>query len=292
MVFTTVSDMATRALAVLGQGLVPVETPIVRADDTGLTRGDGVFETVHVRNGEPWQLDEHLARMANSARSLGIPLPAADELRALVGTVLADAADDEEAAVKLVCTRGPETGQAEPPTVFATLFDVSPAQKRGRREGVSVATVSLGVPADLREGAPWLLGGAKTLSYAVNMAALRYAASVGADDAVFVSTEGMVLEAPTSTVVWAVDGALRTVPVDTGILAGTTVTYLLDRAGELGLRAERARVHVDELVDADEVWLCSSVRGAARVTALDGKPLGERGLTVGVQRILGFPSGG
>jgi 4-amino-4-deoxychorismate lyase len=281
--------MATRALAVLGRGLVPVDTPIVRADDAGLSRGDGVFETVHARYGKPWQLDEHLTRMASSARILGIELPPADELAALVESVLVDAAEDEEAAVKIVCTRGPETGRPEAPTVFATMFDVSPAQRRGRRDGVSVVTVSLGVPADVRSGAPWLLGGAKTLSYAVNMAALRYATAAGADDAVLVSTEGTVLEAPTATVVWAADGALRTVPVDTGILPGTTVNFLLDRAGELGLRAERVRVHVDELVEADEVWLCSSVRGAARVTSLDGTPLPERGLTAGVQRILGFP---
>ncbi|WP_035858490.1 aminotransferase class IV [Cryptosporangium arvum] len=281
--------MTTRALALLGRGPVPVETPIARADDAGLTRGDGIFETVHVRYGKPWQLDEHLARMAGSARTLGIALPPAGELAALIDDVLVDAVEDAEVAVKIVCTRGPDTGQAEPPTVFATMFDVSPAQLRGRREGVSVVSISLGVPADARNTAPWLLGGAKTLSYAVNMAALRHAASVGADDAILVSTEGEVLEAPTATVVWAADGALRTVPVDTGILAGTTASFLLERAGELGLRAEHARVRVDELAAADEVWLCSSVRGAARVTTLDGKPLGERGFTEGVQRILGFP---
>ncbi|GAA0231390.1 aminotransferase class IV [Cryptosporangium japonicum] len=281
--------MTTRALAVLGRGRVPVETPIARADDAGLTRGDGIFETVHVRYGKPWQLDEHLARMAGSARTLGIALPPADELAALIDDVLVDAVEDAEVAVKVVCTRGADTGQVEPPTVFATMFDVSPAQLRGRREGVAVVSVSLGVPADARNTAPWLLGGAKTLSYAVNMAALRHAASLGADDAVLVSTEGFVLEAPTATVVWVADGALRTVPVDTGILAGTTANFLLDRAGELGLRAEHTRVHVDELKAADEVWLCSSVRGAARVTTLDGEPLGERGFTEGVQRILGFP---
>ena len=281
--------MTTRALALLGRGLVPLDLPIARADDAGLTRGDGIFETVHVRYGKPWQLDEHLVRMARSAKTLGIALPPAAELAALVDSVLVDATEDAEVAVKIVCTRGPDTGQPEPPTVFATMFDVSPAQLRGRREGVSVVSISLGVPADARNSAPWLLGGAKTLSYAVNMAALRHAVSVGADDAILVSTEGIVLEAPTATVVWAVDGALWTVPVDTGILAGTTASFLLDRAGELGLRAEHARVQVGELVEADEVWLCSSVRGAARVAALDGKPLNECGLTAEVQRILGFP---
>ncbi|MFI5958192.1 aminotransferase class IV [Cryptosporangium sp. NPDC051539] len=279
--------MANRALAVLGRGILPVETPIARADDAGLTRGDGVFETIHVRYGKPWQLDEHLARMAGSGRILGIDLPPAAELAALVDEVLVDAAADEEVAVKIVCTRGPE-GQ-DRPTVFATMFDVAPAQRQGRRDGIAVVSVTLGVPADVRSGAPWLLGGAKTLSYAVNMAALRYAATAGADDALLVSVEGTVLEAPTANVVWAADGALRTIPVDTGILAGTTVNYLLDRAGELGLRAERARISLDDLYAADEAWLCSSVRGAARITSLDGKPIGEKGLTEGVQRLLGFP---
>ena len=281
--------MANRALAVLGRGLIPVDTPIARADDAGLTRGDGVFETIHCRFGRPWQLEEHLERMAGSARILQLQLPPAAELTELVHTVLADAVDDDEVGVKVVCTRGPETGQPEPPTVFAAMFDVSPAQRAGRRDGVKVATVTLGVPADVRAGAPWLLGGAKTLSYAVNVAVLRWADAQGADDALMLSVEGTVLEAPTATVVWAADGALRTTSVDTGILAGTTVNYLLDRAGELGLKPERTRANLDDLYAADEVWLCSSVRGAARITMLDGKPLGERGLTAGVQRILGFP---
>lgn len=289
IVFTTVFGMAIRALAVLGRGPLPVDTPVARADDAGLTRGDGIFETLHVRYGKPWQLEEHLTRMAASARLLDLPLPSAAELTTLIESVLADATGDEEVAVKVVCTRGPDAGPSEPPTVFATMFDVSPAQRRGRHEGVTVVSVSLGVPADLRSTSPWLLGGAKTLSYAVNMAALRHATAVGADDAIFVSTEGSVLESPTATVVWAADGALRTVPADTGILAGTTANFLLDRAGELGMRAERTRVHVDELALADEVWLCSSVRGAARVTVLDGKPLNESGLTAAVQQILGFP---
>ncbi|WP_170324002.1 aminotransferase class IV [Cryptosporangium phraense] len=280
--------MANRALAVLGRGVLPVDTPIARADDAGLTRGDGMFETIHVRYGTPWQLDEHLARMEGSARILGIDLPPAAALAELVDQVLTDAHDDEEVAVKVVCTRGPEG--ADEPTVFATMFDVSPAQRAGRRDGIAVVSVTLGVSADVRAGAPWLLGGAKTLSYAVNMAALRHAAAAGADDALLVSSEGSVLEAPTATVVWAAGGALCTVPVDTGILAGTTVNYLLDRAGELGLSADRRRIQLDDLYAADEAWLCSSVRGAARIVQLDGKPIGEKGLTPGVQELLGFPS--
>ena len=53
-------------MAVLGRGVVPADTPILRADDLGALRGDGIFETMHVRRGHAWLLDEHLARMARS----------------------------------------------------------------------------------------------------------------------------------------------------------------------------------------------------------------------------------
>ena len=100
-----------------------------------------------------------------------------------------------------------------PPTALALLVSPVPAETvRQRTDGISVVSLGLGVPADFRRAAPWLLGGAKTLSYAVNMAALRHAHALGADDVVFTSLEGQVLEGPTSTVVWAAGGALHTPP--------------------------------------------------------------------------------
>ena len=59
--------MTNRVVAVLGRGVVPAETLVLRADDLGVLRGDGIFETMHVRGGRVWLLDEHLARMAASA---------------------------------------------------------------------------------------------------------------------------------------------------------------------------------------------------------------------------------
>src|SRR5439155_25789122 len=73
----------TRVLAVLGAGVVPADTPILRADDLGALRGDGIFETLHVRHGTPWLLDEHLKRMSASAVRMAIPLPGRDALAAL-----------------------------------------------------------------------------------------------------------------------------------------------------------------------------------------------------------------
>lgn len=282
--------MDYRALAVLGRGLVPVDTPLLRADDQGLTRGDGVFETLHVRAGQPWLLGPHLARLAASAAALDLALPPAEALAALVREVVAGSPPQEEAGVKLVCTRGPETGGG-PPTVFALLFAVPDALRRQRRDGVRVRTASLGVAADARSGAPWLLPGVKSLSYAVNMAVQRWAVAQGCDDALLLAVDGQVLEGPTSTAVWATDdGVLCTVPTDTGILAGTTAAHLLDHAADLGLRADRQRATVPDLVAARAVWLCSAVRGAAPVRAVDGVALrSDPGIAAGVRGLLGFP---
>ena len=107
-------------LAVLGRGLLPADTPFIRADDLGLTRGDGIFETIHVRHGKPWMLDEHLARMARSAVRMDLALP---DLRELAELACEPWPVDQEGALKLVCTRGPDG--TDEVTCYATLTPVS-----------------------------------------------------------------------------------------------------------------------------------------------------------------------
>jgi 4-amino-4-deoxychorismate lyase len=278
-----------RVLVLPGVGVVPADTPFLRADDLGVQRGDGMFETIHVRGGEPFQLGAHLDRMARSAARLGIAPPARAELEELAGQACAAWPAGEEGALRLVCTRGPESGG--PPTFYATLAPVPAGHRAARSTGVSVLTASLGVPAFARPAAPWLLGGAKTLSYAVNMASLRWAAERGADDVLWVSVDGYALEAPTATLVWLAEGVLCTVPAETtGILAGTTAAYLLAHAGELGLRAEERLVRPAELGGVDGVWLASSVRGLAEVRSLDGVLLGPSVETARLQKLLGYPT--
>ena len=276
----------SRVLALLGAGVVPAETPVLRADDLGVLRGDGVFETLHVRDGAPWLLDEHLARMRRSAEHMALPLPAADELAGLARQACAAWPAGVAGALRLVCTRGPEDGG--PPTVFATVSEVTEASRRARAEGIAVVTATLGVSAGVRPGSPWLLGGAKTLSYAANMSSQRWAAERNAQDMLWVSVDGYALEAPTSTLVWLADGALCTVPpADTGVLAGTTAAWLLDHAAEVGLRAERRMVRPAELHLVDGVWLASSVRGLVEVRTLDGVDLITLPETARLQKLLG-----
>lgn len=280
--------MEPRVLAVLGRGVVPLDTPLLRADDLGVTRGDGVFETINVREGRAWLLDKHLARLAASAGRLALELPPPAALEDLAAAALEAWPAGREGALKLVCTRGPEDESASP-TVYALVFPVGIPALRQRRQGIRVLTAPLGIAADARTAAPWLLGDVKSLSYAVNMAARRWAEDHGADDALFVSTEGLVLEGPTSSVAWVTEGTLCTVPDDTGILPGITVGYLLDHADELALASARRNATVADLLAADGVWFCSSIRGLAQVVELDGKPLGDAGLTPALRAVLGYP---
>jgi 4-amino-4-deoxychorismate lyase len=283
-----VERVSTQRVAVWRDGevvTVAADEPVVTAFDQGLGRGDGVFESVLVTGGRTPHLDAHLARLHHSARITGLTDPGEDAVRALVAALVADWPADVDGACRVFLTRG--LGEGAPPTLLALLSAVPAETLRQRHQGIAVVTLSLGIPADFRASAPWLLGGAKTLSYAVNMAAQRHAHAVGADDVVFTSLEGRLLEGPTSTVVWAAGGRLHTPPMETGILAGTTQARLFARAEEDGWPTSVTAGTVEDLRAADAVWLLSGIRGAARVTRLDGAGCADAGLTRRVQELLG-----
>jgi 4-amino-4-deoxychorismate lyase len=280
-----------RILGVLGAGLTDPTSPVLRADDLGVLRGDGCFETIRVSDaaaGVLDSLDEHLARLARSAARLDLPAPNPAAWRELVGEVLAGWGQPGEAVLRLVLTRGPEgTGQ---PTGYAMLSPLAPHIARHRRDGVRVVTLSRGLPSDATVEAPWLLGGVKTLSYAVNMAALRHAQSVGADDAIFVSTDGLVLESPNANVLWSAGGTLHTPPPEPlGLLDGTTVRRLFGRLAAAGPPVRIGTGTVADLHAADGVWLVSSVRLVVEVIEIDGLP---RRAPAELTRLLRTAAGG
>ena len=231
--------------------------PLLRADDLGVLRGESVFETLRVAGGRPAFVDAHLSRLHRSAARLDLAVPPLD---GLVDAAVA-AWPRADGVLRVVVTKG---GAA-----YALLTPV-PAAVVAQRSGVSAVVLTLGVPAALRSASPWLLGGVKSTSYAVNMAALREAAARGAQDVVFSSLDSEVLEGATSTCAWVTDGVLVTPPpAEVAILPGTTADVALSL---LDVPSQVRRGTVQELRDADEVLLLSSVRGIAPVVALDGVP--------------------
>ncbi|MEH1102409.1 aminotransferase class IV [Micromonospora sp. CPCC 205561] len=280
--------MVASRIAVPGRGLVPPGEPVLRGDDRGVLHGDGLFETMHLRDGRPWLRDAHLARLARAAAAVELPLPAAEVLVELLETVSAGWPAEVEGALRLVCTRGPEGGGT--PTVYATLGEVPAAARAARRDGIAVATLPLGVAARVRAELDWLPAGVKSTSYAASTAARRWAARVGVDDALWVSTDGYALEGPTANLVWLTGETLCAVPAaETGILPGVTAAWLLAHAADLGLRADERLVTPAGLRTADGAWLTSSVRGLAEIRTLDAVPLRRSPHTPALRALLAFP---
>lgn len=294
-------------------GLVGVDEPVVTADDLGLTRGDGCFEGLRlVADGsgaaEVPNLGAHLARMQRSARSLDLPddpAPwaqlldlAAQEWAARSAGAGSGQAAAPEAAVKLSMTRGLPQAAGAPaqPTVVVTVSAVDGASLAARRDGVRVASMTRGYGPEAFAAAPWLLGGVKTLSYAVHTAAQREAVRRGADDALFTAADGSLLEGPTSAVLWvpgeAAGGAraLRTVaPGANGILGSTSQQLLFQRARRDGWDVAETTGTLADLRAARAVLLTSAVRGPVAVRELDGEPLAvDAGLVAELQGLAGF----
>jgi len=275
-------------VALLDGTLLGSETPLLRPDDLGVLRGEGVFETTLVVDGVPRDLDDHLARLAVSAEMTGMVLPAPDFWRKAVDALIGGWVGDRQMVTRLVASRGPES--AIEPVCYVLGAALSPVSIRQRTEGVRVLLLDRGFTAQAARAAPWLLAGAKTLSYGVNMAALRYAATNNADDVIFVGSDGAVLEAPTASVVLARDRTLITPPLD-GILDGITVRRLFRAARDAGWSTRSAVLTGEELLAADGVWLASSARLLAPVVSIDAVALPSSGLTAELAALLDMPAG-
>ena len=240
------------AVAVAGRGLVDPHGPVFAADDEALLRGRSVFETARVYGGRPFLLDEHLARFARSAERVRLASPDAAECVRLAELVIG-ACDETELGLRLYWTGT---------TLVATASSVDLELENVRARGLRLAVV------------PWstgVLASAKSTSYAENMAAQDAAIAAGADDALLVAADGTVLEAPTANVWWREGERLLTPSLDLPILAGVTRALLLELARE---ETVEGVFPLSRLLDADEVFVCSSIREVMPVTAVDGKEFG------------------
>lgn len=265
------------AAAVSGRGVVELSEAVVAADDEGFGRGRAAFETLRVYGGRPFRLDEHLARLVGSAERLGLPEPDVAELRTLAGQALA-AAGLPDAALRIYWTPGaPGAGPSGIVLVSRVPGWIEGARARGQR------LVSLPFP---RRSSPWLLPGAKSVSYATHAAAEAEAKRRGADDAVLVDLDGTVLEGTVTNVWWREGEVLLTPELELGILAGETRATLIGLAAEVGFRVETGSYPLGRLLAADEALTSSSVREVMPVVSVDGREYASRDAADALQRAL------
>ena len=259
------SPSGPTSLASLDGDIMPVGEAMIPITDEGLVRGDGVFEVIRVYAGVPYAFDEHLARMERSAANLRLPVDL-ESVRADANRLLAHAgAGPDHDLLRIMVTRGGRrlmmTERLPPQADEMRLMSVTYAPTR-------------------------ILDGIKSLSYAANMLASRLAREQGFDEALLVTPHGRVLEAPTSSIFWVKDGVLLTPPLDEHILASITRALIIDVTGA----AERTCT-LEELYDADEVFLASTTREVQTVVAVDDRaftgptPVSDRTRATATERI-------
>ena len=269
--------MSLLALAVTGRGLVDPDVPVLHADDEALLRGRAAVETLRVYGGRPVRLEAHRDRLDASSARIGLaPLPHG-ELTALADAVLA-AAGQSDVVLRFLWTAGREGGS---PVGLALVSTIPAWIEDARTTGIRLVSL-LGARAEV----PWLLGGVKSTSYAVNMAAEAEAKRRGTDDAVFVDHDGVVLEGPVSNIWWRRGTTLLTPSLGLGILAGVTRAVLLELAPQLGYELEEGTFTLADLAAADEAFTSSSVREVLPVSEVDGAPIPLGDAAPGLQAAL------
>jgi len=256
--------------AVWFNGQFAGETLLLDAHDRGFLLGDGVFETVAVINHKPLWLDEHVQRMAHAATELGLPFSAEGLFAGLTEVLKKREAQCE--VLRITLSRGKAArglaGDGTSPSLLITLDEFA-AKSLFQSCRLKVSQVRR------NEFAP--SSRLKTLSYIDGIAAAREVASE-ADDALMLNTSGHVASATVANIFALHGDALITPSLDQGILPGITRRILLDQAQKLGLRPIERAVPLEDLVRADAVFLCNSLRFIMPVTTLNGEPLGKGSL--------------
>ena len=241
-----VSGPDVTELASVDGRVTPTAEAVLPLPDDGLYRGDGVFEVARLYQGRPFAMDEHFDRLERSAAAIDLPVDRGaleSELEPFLarhGTA--------DAQLRIMVTRGGRR--------ILLIEKLAP-----RAESVRVATVTYQPTV--------ILNRVKSLSYAANMHATRIAKERGADEAIFVTPEGVVLEPPTSTVFWAgTDGVLRTPSLENPILDSITRDRIIRET-----EVEEGIFDVASLRDASEAFLASTTREVQPISNVDGRDL-------------------
>lgn len=237
----------------------PVDPSVasVSVFDIGFQRGYGCFEAMRSYGGTPFRADQHIERLARSAGDLRIALPPLDEIIAWCS----QAAAPGDGVVRVFVTGG--TDAKNPGTDSAVIAFMEPLPDIPPAIRLDVLTAPWHADGHTSE-----LTGAKTLSYGPNLAATISARSRGFDDAALIGQQDVVLEGPTFSLGWVIDGAVCTPGLDSQILASITRQAILAVADEIGIPTREERFVRDDLMGADEVFVMSSVREILPVVAV------------------------
>lgn len=261
--------MSAPVLSINGE-LQPADDRHLSGLDRGVLLADGLFETMRGRRGRIFRLDRHMARLDAGLTAIGIPTPAT--LREWALAALA-AAGHQDARIRLTITRGvgpPGLLPPDPvrPTVIIAVWPMADVA------GPAPAAVSLHV-ASGRRNERAMSAGLKTLSYTDGVLALIEAQRHGADDALFLDTDGHCSETTGANLFVAADGGLVTPPISCGALPGITRSVMFELADTLGIGCIERAFGLDDLRRAAEACVTNSTRGPVAVSRVGDHIIGS-----------------
>ena len=248
----------------------PAEGPHLSGSDRGFTLADGVFETMHAHGRTVFRLDRHLERLKDALGVLEIPAP--PQLRSWVLDAVRGVGGSDM-SIRLTVTRGIGAGGIAPsaatvPTVLVAVAPL-PVFPTSVYDVGLIAHVASG-----RRNEHAMTAGLKTLAYTEAVAALLEAQHARADEALFLDTEGHCAEATSSNLFVWTGITLLTPPVSCGALPGITRAAVLELATTRGVPVAERPFGLDDLFDAEEAFLTSSLRGLAPLVRVGGQEIG------------------
>jgi branched-chain amino acid aminotransferase len=243
--------------------------------DHGLLYGDGVFEGLRSYGGKVFRLDEHLARLWNSAKAilLDIPMSRADVARAINDTLAANGIAD--GYIRLVVTRGAGTLGLDPnrtadPQVIVITDHIAVYPEELYRQGLEIITAST-----LRNHPQALSPRIKSLNYLNNILAKIECLQAGCMEALMLNHKGEVAECTADNIFLVRDGVLLTPPTDAGVLEGITRDAVIDLARAAGREVHEVSLTRHDVYIADECFLTGTAVEVIAVVKVDSRPIGD-----------------
>jgi branched-chain amino acid aminotransferase len=261
--------------------LLPSVGAHLSAYDRGFQLGDGVFEALRARRGVAIELDGHLARLHASLNALAFELPFGDEsvIAGIADLLAAEGWDGDEppgdVAIRITVSRGYDPARSVAPasggtaSVAIQAWPFKPPAGRVLEEGERLIT------SVIRRDASSPIAGIKTTSRVELVYARLEAQRVGADDALFLTTDGRLTEATTSNILLIHGDTCATPRLGTGLLAGTTRAWLVGHGSAVGLSMVERDLRLDDVFEADEMATCASIGGVLPVVRLDDRTIGD-----------------
>jgi branched-chain amino acid aminotransferase len=247
--------MTTQSMWLNGE-LVDDVSPAVFANDHGFLLGDGVFDTLAIRNGTPTFLDRHLRRLRNGVDRLLIANAPTDEELSSALSQLIEVNGIDDARARITITPGPGSSPRDRGAQPLTVISTSPLHKAP--SSISLCTVQW----TRNERSP--LAGVKSTSWGENATILRFATTNGFDNAILCDSTGRLSECTTSNVFLVIGEQIVTPSLDSGCLPGIIREVLIDKQ----VVSEQDLVPSD-LALATEVFITSSTTGVVPVHCVD-----------------------